>query len=123
MADALSKRGLAVEALHGDLSQPARERVVEGLHEAVLPGVRPDRTLILDVEPEIGLERARASRMETSRYEDLDLTYHRTVRDAFRAIAEREPQRCVVIDASMPADAVEEAVWEAVTPYLSTEAG
>ena len=31
LADALAKRGVAVEALHGDLSQPARERVVQGL--------------------------------------------------------------------------------------------
>ena len=57
----------------------------------------PDLTLILDVNPRIGLERARA-RGELSRYDAAAEEDHETVRKGFLDIAAKEPGRCVVID-------------------------
>ncbi|HRK25462.1 MAG TPA: thymidylate kinase, partial [Beijerinckiaceae bacterium] len=53
------------------------------------------------------------------RFEQQDLDFHRTVRAAFLAIAAGEPQRCTVIDASQPAEAVFAAVVAAVTSRLA----
>ncbi|MCH9807315.1 MAG: dTMP kinase [Alphaproteobacteria bacterium] len=57
----------------------------------------PDLTLMLDVPPAIGLERARV-RGELTRYDAAGLEAHETVRQGFLEIAASEPDRCVVID-------------------------
>ena len=49
------------------------------------------------------------------RFESQDLMLHERVRRAFLDIAEEEPDRCVVIDASQPEAMVAEDVWEVVT--------
>lgn len=61
--------------------------------------VFPDLTFILDVNPLIGLERARA-RGELSRYDAASDAAHATVRQGFLDIAAAEPNRCVVLDGS-----------------------
>lgn len=58
----------------------------------------PDRTLVFDIAPEVGVERA-TSTQEADRLEMEHLDFHRCVRDAFLSIAEREPVRVKVIDA------------------------
>ncbi len=44
--------------------------------------------------------------------------FHEKVRDGFLAIAAAEPDRCVVIDGSKPAEVVHKAIWDAVTTRL-----
>lgn len=57
----------------------------------------PDLTFLLDVNPKLGLERAKA-RGELSRYDAADEDDHAKVRKGFLDIAASEPGRCVVID-------------------------
>jgi dTMP kinase len=98
--------------------------LLEAFEKSVVGKDWPDLTLILDLDPEIGLERARAvTRAEGGgeagdRFENEKIETHRRLRDAFLAIAHSEPQRCVVIDASKSIDAVAEAIWAAVTERL-----
>ncbi|MCT8974152.1 dTMP kinase [Microbaculum marinisediminis] len=100
-------------------------RLLEAFETAVIGDDWPDLTLILDLDPHIGLERARAvTRAENGgpggdRFEDVDLESHRKLRDAFLAIARREPERCVVIDASESIDAVGAAIWTAVADRIA----
>ena len=75
---------------------------------------RPDLTLILDLPVEQGLARAKGRAGDEDRYEGLALAFHDRVRQAFLGIAEAEPDRCRVIDASGSADDVESAVRKAV---------
>jgi dTMP kinase len=72
-------------------------------------------TLILDLPPESGLERAALRRGATAidRFEREDLAFHQTLREAFLAIARAEPERCVVIDAGPSEREVGEAIWAA----------
>ncbi len=77
----------------------------------------PDLTLVLDLPPEIGLERAKA-RGGQNRFDEAALPYHQALRAGFHDIAAREPKRCVVIDGARPADAVEADVWTAVSIRL-----
>ena len=77
----------------------------------------PDLTLILDLPPEAGLERAN-SRGTLSRYDAERIETHVALRQGFLEIAEAEPKRCVLIDGSLRADSVETAVWQAVSERL-----
>jgi dTMP kinase len=86
-----------------------------------LRGLVPSLTLILDVPAEEGLARVaqRLGAGSPDRFEAQELVLHERVRRAFLDIAEEEPERCVVIDASQPEALVAEDVWEAVAERLS----
>lgn len=66
----------------------------------------PDLTLILDIDPELGLARSRGAHVDEDRFEKMGVAFHQRVRQEFLEIAAREPERCRVIDASQPAEAV-----------------
>jgi len=87
--------------------------VIESLATPVMAGLEPGLTLILDLSPEDGLARA-AARSAAGRYERWPLARHRAIRQAFLAIAAREPARCRVIDATQPVETVDAGVWRAV---------
>jgi dTMP kinase len=93
---------------------------IRRLEQVAVGERRPDLTLILDLPPEQGLARANARRGgETAdRFEREGLAFHRTLREAFLAIAREEPARCVVIDAAAAEAEVAEAIWTAVVERL-----
>ena len=68
--------------------------------------VRPDLTVILDLDPEIGLKRAR-ERGELDRFENEAQTFFNKVRSAYLEIAQNDPQRCVLIDAGQSLEQVQ----------------
>jgi dTMP kinase len=76
------------------------------LHRLIADDFMPDLTLIFDVPVEVGLARAAKRRGGEARFEGKGRDYHERVRQGFLAIAAREPQRCVVIDASRGVDEV-----------------
>ncbi|WPZ13609.1 dTMP kinase [Nitratireductor rhodophyticola] len=86
------------------------------LERVTVNGMVPDLTVILDIDPEEGLRRAGARRGTDApdRFEKEALATHRRRRKAFLEIARAEPGRCVVVDASMPADRVTAAIQRAV---------
>ncbi|MCH9012996.1 MAG: dTMP kinase [Proteobacteria bacterium] len=91
---------------------------IETLHALVVGDFAPDLTLILDLPVELGLERALARRNNEDRYEGLDRAFHERLRQGFREIAGRAPERCALIDASGEVDAVQEAVRACVAARL-----
>lgn len=94
-------------------------RLIAALEQVTVGETRPDLTLILDLPAEEGLARAAArSGQGADRFESEGLAFHRALRAAFRALAESEPERCVLIDASGTPEAVEEAIWQAVSARL-----
>jgi dTMP kinase len=86
------------------------------IERVAINGMMPDMTLILDIDPEEGLRRASSRRgaAQADRFEKESLAIHQRRRNAFLEIAENEPQRCIVIDASANEDAVENMVTAAV---------
>ena len=97
---------------------------VETLVHVAVNGVMPDMTLIFDIDAEIGLSRAAARRGvdEADRFEKETVDIHQRRRDAYLAIAEKEPDRCIVIDASAGEDEVEDVVTAAVFAALEVRA-
>jgi dTMP kinase len=94
--------------------RPLDPAKVGWLNEWATGGLTPHLTLLLDVDPVVGLRRAG----EPDRLESEPLAFHQAVRAGFLALADREPGRYVVIDANQDPDLVQELVVAAVTALL-----
>jgi dTMP kinase len=94
---------------------------IERLTAMTLGALAPDLTVILDLPVGEGLRRAEMRKGGGTRYERMDQAFHERLRSGFLAIAERNPERCLVIDASLPIDAVHRAAKEAVSARLNLE--
>ncbi len=102
-------RGLGAETVHA-------------LDRIACKGLAPDLTLLIDIDLETSLRRARTrnqfSGKAETRMDDQSVDFHRKVRDAYLQIAADEPQRIRVIDGSGDTAAVAARVWEAVAPHV-----
>lgn len=79
---------------------------IAALERMVLKGLKPDLTLLLDVDPKIGMARAR-NRGTLDRFErEKDVFFHR-VRNVYLARAKQEPRRIRVVDAGQDLYAVQ----------------
>jgi dTMP kinase len=96
------------------------EGLVEELERTVVGQTRPDLTFILDVPADVGLERAsdRRGGEGADRFEAEDRSFHDRLRQAFLAIAEREPERCAVINAGADVNTVANEIWQIVEQRL-----
>jgi dTMP kinase len=111
----------STRAYQGSLGNIAQD-LIERLEKVTLRGVKPDLTFILDLPAEIGLARAGARQAGkgegADRFEEEDISFHQSLRQAFLAIARSEPKRCVVINADQEPDEVEAAIWAALRERL-----
>lgn len=89
-------------AYQGIAGEVGLEEVLQ-LARVATGGLRPDRTVILDVPAEVGLERTSS---DPDRMEEKGLEFHQDVRAAFLHLAERFDDRTVVIDANQSMDDV-----------------
>jgi dTMP kinase len=96
----------------GDLSA-----TVDRLHNLMI-GVEPDLTLLIDIDPAIGLSRATARAGTELRFEDMGLTFQTRARDGFLALAAKHP-RFSLIDGALAPEAVADAVLAATLPHLT----
>jgi dTMP kinase len=91
--------------------------LIETLERRIVGATRPELTLILDVDPQLGLTRAKGRGASAEdRFEKKGLEFHRKLRESFLEIASRDPGRCRVIDSSRPYEAVAEDIWRLVAP-------
>ncbi len=93
--------------------------LIDALERITVWPTEPALTVILDVPVELGLVRANARAAEQKdapdRFERDDLSEQQKRRGIFLKIAQEEPERCVVVDASRPEREVADAIWRAVT--------
>lgn len=92
-------------------------KLIAQLETLVQRDLRPDLTIILDLDPEAGIERARL-RGELDRFEQEQLAFFQRVRASYLEIAENEPGRCAVVDASRPVEEVRAAVQQILQERL-----
>ena len=87
--------------------------LLAGLERVAVGATVPDLTLVLDLDVGTGLERARARRGAgpADRFEREAAGFHEGLRRAFLANAAREPERCLVVDASGDAESIGETLW------------
>ena len=73
-------------------------------------GLVPDVTVLLDLDPAIGRNRLDAANKQFDRLEAEALDFHTRVRDAYLGMAAAEPQRFLVVDATLDRDAIRDAI-------------
>lgn len=96
---------------------------VERLNRIATGGLEPDRTVVLDLDPGEGVERARRRNATgdgaSTRLDDEPDAFHDAVRAGFLRLAEAHPRRVVVVDARGPADEVFRRVRTALDGVLT----
>jgi len=96
--------------------------LIETLHALEALALRPDLTLLFDLEPAAALERARrrdiSKTVDETRFEALGLEFHERVRAGYLELARRHPDRIVAIDARGGAAEVQARVQAAVARAL-----
>ena len=100
-------------------------QAVDRLHDMMI-GTDPDLTLILDMDPEASLGRSDRKAAERhiqgepaeNRFERRGAAFQAQMRRAFLGIAAAEPERCRVVDAARPVEAVADDIWRAVAARL-----
>ena len=99
------------------------QRIIKVLERVSIGDLVPDLTVILDVPVSFGIERAKERRgtAEPDRFEAENVEFHQQLRDGFLSIAAKEPDRCVVIDASSAKEDVTNAIWGTVQSRLHPE--
>jgi dTMP kinase len=104
----------------------AEDSYLDALERLAVGGARPDLTLILDLPVEVGLARMAARHVEAwdmpDRFERDDIAKHQARRQAFLRVAERDPARCVVVDASGEEATVAGAIHGVVSARLMATA-
>jgi dTMP kinase len=95
---------------------------VAALERIACRGIRPHLTLLVDIDAESSLARARARNIAApyseTRMDDQSIEFHRKVYEAYHALAVSEPERVRVVDGRADIDSIERQVWSIVEPLL-----
>ncbi len=83
-------------------------------------GLKPDLTLLLDVDVEIGLTR-RQKGGDVNRLDIFELTFHQNVREGYHRLAKSEPHRWVTIDAGQPTERVQRDLRKVILERLQEQ--
>lgn len=88
--------------------------LIEQIYDVTLGDLAPDLTFIFDIDPVVGLGRSTKRLQNTAdqhlaaedRYEKMELAFHQRLRQGFLDVARKNPDRCVIIDASQDIDTI-----------------
>jgi len=89
--------------------------IVEMVNSWATQNLKPDIVIFLDISPEQGLARKRSLK---DRFELEDLSFHRRVREGYLKMAAADPDRWLVIDATLPRNKIAKIVWEKISQLL-----
>lgn len=97
----------------------------ESIQQNIINNIKPDITFILDIETEAGLKRANKRIIEATkqlqkedRYEAFGLEFHKKVREGFLQIAQKEPDRCIIIDATQSITKIHNEIIAKIENFL-----
>lgn len=92
--------------------------LIEQLNHIATEGLTSDLTLWLDVDPGVGLSRARRRQQPLDRMESAGLAFHQAVRQGFVDLAKKYPERTIRIDANQSEVDVTQQIQTIVQSYL-----
>ncbi|MBF0114884.1 MAG: dTMP kinase [Magnetococcales bacterium] len=88
-------------------------------HQRFCGNVLPDRTLLLDLDPQLGLQRARQrAPAMADHFEREQVDFHQRVRSGFLQLAAQHAGRIRIIDAARSIDQTAEQIWEEIHALL-----
>ena len=74
---------------------------MEKLKKIIIGDIEPDVTFVLDIDHKVGLKRSLDRPNQENRFESYNIDFHNKIRSAFLEIAKKNKNRCVVVDASL----------------------
>ena len=92
--------------------------IIEALNTLCLDHSCPQVTILLDIDPEMGLKRSNRSENDETRFEDKGLVFHQKVRQAYLDLAKNDQDRVMVIDASRNEKAIYDDIIAQLEPIL-----
>jgi dTMP kinase len=93
--------------------------MVRAVNSAATQGLKPDLTVLLDIPVEVGLARKRDKKQD--RFEQEDIDFHRRVREGYLKMVAAEPERWLVVNATLPREKIAEIIWQKVSQLLSSK--
>ena len=103
--------------IYQGLGRAENAELVDGLHDLVI-AQEPDLTLLIDMDPDVGLARALSRNGSEERFEGFGVDMQKRMRDGFLALAQRFSDRFRVIDGAREIDAVQADVLATVMDAL-----
>lgn len=91
---------------------------VLAINEFAIGKRMPDLTILLDIDPEKGLDRIAKANREVNRLDIEGLSFHEKVRKGYQEVVKRYPERIVVVDADRDIAIVAEEVWQIINRLL-----
>ena len=113
ISDRFADSSRAFQGIAGELGLD----VVEQMHQLSIGNFSPSLVLILDIDETVALARAEARGEGEDRFEKKGAAYHQKVRAAFRQIAQSDPARYRLIDASGTMDEVSQQILDCVNDF------
>jgi dTMP kinase len=92
-------------------------KVIDYINRFVTGECHPQLTVLIDLDPQIGLERARGREL-FDRMENQTLDFYERVRQGYLEIARREPDRVKVVDGNQSIAALQQQIWELIRHVL-----
>ena len=92
-------------------------QVVATINAFAIDACRPNLTLVIDLDPRTGLERARGREL-FDRMENQSLEFYERVRQGYLDLARRDPERVKVVDGSQPVEKVGQQIWDLIKHVL-----
>jgi dTMP kinase len=87
---------------------------INKLYAAVIGTRQPNWTFVFDLDPKIGVQRALKRHTSENRFENMDMTFHERLREGFLKIAQQNPHRCHVVDATQSIYAIHREIARTV---------
>ena len=111
----LCDRFMDSTTVYQGVARQINHEAVAGLNRFAVGNARPDLTFLIDIDPEVGMQRVRArSNDQLDRMEREAIEFFQAVRNGYLQLAESEPERFVVLDGAQPIDVLQETIWETV---------
>ena len=115
LCDRFSDSTLAYQGYGRNVS----EKLIKNLNRSLINNLKPSLTFLLDIDPNVGLGRSKRRNNNELRYENMPLSYHKKIRNAYLDIAKKNKKRIKIIDASLDKDSISEIIWSFIQKELT----
>lgn len=101
---------------------------LKSVNSFITHGLSPDITILMDIEPETGIERSKkikkpaASEGELDRMESQSMKFHKTVREGYLEIARMETERIFVYEATQPLEQNFDQIFKTIMTFIESHA-
>tara|TARA_B100001029_G_C15046055_1_gene447206 strand:+ start:4 stop:642 length:639 start_codon:yes stop_codon:yes gene_type:complete len=119
ICDRFSDSTLAYQGYGRNVSR----EIIKNLNKSLINNLKPALTFLLDIDPKIGLSRSKKRPNNELRYENMPLSYHKKIRNAYLDIAKKNKKRIKIIDASLDKRDISEIIWSIIQKEIKNNNG